>query len=150
MTVRTIKAIPDHIESHIKNKSRQINGDKNFEEYIKQFYGKIIHFDLMGFDNDYLFAIVQSSYEFYKNFSGSTKIRIFNPDQKEHGWQSNDTVVEIVTADCPFLVDSLTSAINDQGHKVNRIFNRVLKVKRTDKGNLSDIYNRNSNNIDDT
>ena len=40
-----------------------------------------------------------------------TKIRIFNPTVKDDGWQSGFTVVQILSDDMPFLVESFTEKI---------------------------------------
>jgi glutamate dehydrogenase len=142
MTIRSIKDINNNIATLIKNKSKEIGGDHNFEEYIKQFYNKVIHVDLMEKDHDHLFALVKSSYEFFQNHNQDVKIRIFNPTLKKDGWESENTVIEIVNSDMPFLVDSLTAEINRNGYKVERIINRVLKTCRNKSGQLTDIIDR--------
>lgn len=38
-------------------------------------------------------------------------VRVFNPKLSQDGWQSTHTVVEIVTPDSPFLVDSVKMAL---------------------------------------
>src|SRR5262245_5921863 len=38
--------------------------------------------------------------------SGEAKVRAYNPDIEQHGWRSTHTIVEVVTDDMPFLVDS--------------------------------------------
>ena len=43
---------------------------------------------------------------------GQPKIRVYNPEPDVDGWSSPHTVVEIVNDDMPFLVDSVTAAIN--------------------------------------
>ena len=43
-------------------------------------------------------------------------MRVYNPDFEQHGWQSPHTVVEIVTDDMPFLVDSVTMELSRQGY----------------------------------
>ena len=49
---------------------------------------------------------------------GEPNVRVYNPDFEQHGWQSTHTVVEIVTDDMPFLVDSMSMELNrqDVGH----------------------------------
>ena len=43
---------------------------------------------------------------------GQAKVRVYNPQIEQHGWQSTHTVVEVVTDDMPFLVDSVSMALN--------------------------------------
>src|SRR5262249_49369553 len=44
---------------------------------------------------------------------GTATVRVFTPTVDEHGWSADGhTVVEIVTDDMPFLVDSVTMALS--------------------------------------
>ena len=43
----------------------------------------------------------------YRREPRETKIRIYNPNQEEHGWHSTHTIIEILMEDMPFLVDSV-------------------------------------------
>ena len=47
------------------------------------------------------------------------KLRVYNPGFEEHGWQSAHTVVEMVTDDMPFLVDSLVMELNRHGATIH-------------------------------
>src|SRR5689334_11158281 len=38
---------------------------------------------------------------------GESKLRVYNPNYEEHGWQSTHTIIEVSHDDMPFLVDSL-------------------------------------------
>ena len=38
-------------------------------------------------------------------------VRAFVPDEGEHGWRSPHTIVQVVTDDMPFLVDSVTAEV---------------------------------------
>src|SRR5215472_706767 len=46
---------------------------------------------------------------------GEARVRVYNPTPAEDGWTSPHTIVEIVNDDMPFLVDSISAAINDRG-----------------------------------
>ena len=43
---------------------------------------------------------------------GSERLRVYNPILEQHGWHSDHTVIEIVNDDMPFLVDSVSMAVN--------------------------------------
>ncbi|WP_373975330.1 NAD-glutamate dehydrogenase [Chitinibacter sp. SCUT-21] len=57
-------------------------------------------------------------------------VRIYNPTQNEHGWQSAHTVIEIITDDMPFLVDSVGIAINALKLNTLKVIHPVLKIER--------------------
>ena len=46
---------------------------------------------------------------------GVPKVRVYNPQVEQHGWQSTHTIVEIVTDDMPFLIDSVRMVLNRRG-----------------------------------
>ncbi|MGI9451219.1 MAG: NAD-glutamate dehydrogenase, partial [Geminicoccaceae bacterium] len=70
---------------------------------------------------------------------GEAKVRVYNPQIEQHGWQSTHTSIEIVTDDMPFLVDSVTMAMNRLGLIVHLIIHPVLPIVRTDEGLLTHI-----------
>ncbi len=68
--------------------------------------------------------------------AGQSKIRAFNPTMIKNGWQARHTVLELVNQDRPFLVDSVTAALNQLGFTVRLVLHPVLRMKRDDKGKL--------------
>jgi len=67
---------------------------------------------------------------------GHAKVRVHNPDLAADGWSSPHTIVEIVNDDMPFLVDSVTLAINASGRVVHLAIHPILVVARDPKGRL--------------
>ena len=64
------------------------------------------------------------------------KVRVFNPDYENHGWQSIHTVVEIVCDDMPFLVDSVRMQLNARQLSLHSIHYCVLHAQRDKKHQL--------------
>src|SRR5665647_2630471 len=64
------------------------------------------------------------------------KIRVFNPTLAEDGFASEHTVVQIVHDDMPFLVDSVTMAVNRSGRTAHWIVHPLLPVQRDGQGRL--------------
>ncbi len=54
----------------------------------------------------------------------------------EDGWRSEHSVVEIVTDDMPFLVNSVTAELNRRDLTVDLIVHPVLRVRRDEHGQL--------------
>ncbi|MBV9152337.1 MAG: NAD-glutamate dehydrogenase, partial [Alphaproteobacteria bacterium] len=67
---------------------------------------------------------------------GRAKVRIYNPEPERDGWSSPHTIVEIVNDDMPFLVDSVTAAINNGGREVRLVVHPILTVARDEEGLL--------------
>ncbi len=70
---------------------------------------------------------------------GHAKVRAFNPTNERDGYTSQYTIVETVNDDMPFLVDSLTMALNKLCHPVHRTIHPVLQVSRGPDGRLEDV-----------
>src|SRR5258708_16799557 len=66
---------------------------------------------------------------------GEDKVHVYNPVLEQHGWQSTHTVVEMVTDDMPFLVDSVTMTLGHGGHEIHLVIHPVIRVRRDAKGN---------------
>ncbi|MBF0250622.1 MAG: NAD-glutamate dehydrogenase [Alphaproteobacteria bacterium] len=71
---------------------------------------------------------------------GETLVRVFNPDKGKDGWAVGHTVVEIVTPDMPFLVDSVSAEINRRGFSVHMTIHPVVRVRRTKTGQLAELF----------
>ena len=72
---------------------------------------------------------------------GQAKIRVYNPETDTDGWSSSHTVVEIVNDDMPFLVDSVTAAINAGDRVVRLVIHPILTADRDPAGRLREIRN---------
>jgi glutamate dehydrogenase len=70
---------------------------------------------------------------------GTVKVQVYNPDRKTDGWSSPHTIVEIVNDDMPFLVDSVTAAVNDGGREVRLVIHPIFTVTRDEAGRLVEL-----------
>ena len=70
---------------------------------------------------------------------GRAKVRVFNPEREVDGWHSDHTVVEVVMDDMPFLVDSVTAALNREDLVVFLVIHPIVPVKRDGAGRLKDV-----------
>ncbi len=70
---------------------------------------------------------------------GRAKVVVFNPSVESTGWSTGHTVVQIVTDDMPFLVDSVTMAIQQRQRPIHLIVHPVMEVQRDVLGNLREV-----------
>ncbi|MGO9792518.1 MAG: NAD-glutamate dehydrogenase [Solirubrobacteraceae bacterium] len=70
---------------------------------------------------------------------GEAKIRVYNPDFEQHGWQCPYTVVEIVSDDMPFLVDSVGIELARRGYGTQLTIHPVIAVLRDADGTLVSV-----------
>jgi glutamate dehydrogenase len=70
---------------------------------------------------------------------GTAAVRIYNPHYENHGWQSTHSVVEIVTDDMPFLVDSVSMELLRQNYTIHFLLHPVMPLARDDAGRLQRV-----------
>ena len=110
--------------------------DKEFLDFVNDFYKNASPEDLSLRLNE-LYAIALSNWKFIAEFNDvGSKIRIFNPTLEEHGWTSSHTIIQILTRDMPFLIDSITSNLLEDGNALHMLIHPVLEVNRDKNGKL--------------
>jgi glutamate dehydrogenase len=110
------------------------------ERIVREFYEHVPPADVAERSPRDLCGAALSLWRFAeRRRAGRAKIRVFNPDRVEDGWSSPRTIVEIVNDDMPFLVDSVTGAINQSDRVVHLVIHPVVTVARGTDGRLADI-----------
>jgi glutamate dehydrogenase len=116
------------------------------ESFVRQYYRWVPADDLADRSPlDLYGAAIAHWKEMQQRQPGEIKVHVFNPDIEQHGWQSAHTVVEIVTDDMPFLVDSVTMELARQGHPIHLVIHPVIQVRRDEAGNLIDVLDAGTN-----
>ncbi len=107
------------------------------DRFLKRYFGDVPPEDMVDREVDSLRAMAIGHAEFaHQRKSGQPLIRIFNPTIATHGWQSTHTIVEVVTDDMPFLVDSVAIALNRRNLTIHLTIHPLVRVLRDDDGNL--------------
>jgi glutamate dehydrogenase len=80
-----------------------------------------------------LFAIASAHWRLLESprAAHTARVRVFNPTLSEDGFVSDHTVVQIVNDNMPFLVDSVTMAVNRSNRTAHWIVHPLLSVART-------------------
>jgi glutamate dehydrogenase len=83
-----------------------------------------------------LFAIAKAHWRLMESArpKQGAKVRVFNPTLAEDGFISEHTAVQIVHDDMPFLVDSVTMAVNRNGRTAHWIVHPIMGVQRDGDG----------------
>jgi glutamate dehydrogenase len=72
---------------------------------------------------------------------GTATVRVFTPSIPEHGWSAGGhSVVEVVTDDMPFLVDSVTMALGARQLTVHVVIHPLFDVVRDVSGELREVH----------
>ena len=110
------------------------------EEFVRRYYGWVVPEELLERSPVDLYGAALSHLNLaHERTPGEAKIRVYTPWFEEHGWQSTHTVVEVVTEDMPFLVDSVGMELERRGYLTHVIVHPVMTVRRDAQGRLVEI-----------
>jgi len=107
------------------------------DRFLNRYFSDVPPEDMIDRDVDSLRAMAIGHAEFAQQRTPSQPlVRIFNPTIATHGWQTTHTIVEVVTDDMPFLVDSVGIALNRRGLTIHLTVHPLIRVLRDGEGNL--------------
>ncbi|MGA2924663.1 MAG: NAD-glutamate dehydrogenase [Solirubrobacteraceae bacterium] len=110
------------------------------EEFARQYYHWVPAGDLTERRPLDLYGAAVAHWNLAQQRSpGEAKVRVYNPDYEQHGWQSPHTVLEIVAEDIPFMVDSVTMELGRSGHGIDLVIHPVVRVRRDPSGQLLEV-----------
>ena len=110
------------------------------ETFLRHYYRSVAPVDLVDRDALDLYGAALAHLRFgEKREPGKAKVRVYNPQIEQHGWQSTHSTIEIITDDMPFLVDSITMAINRLGLIIHLVIHPVLPMTRGDDHEIKAI-----------
>ena len=111
------------------------------ETFIRLYYKNVPPDDMLREEEDNLYGAALGLWQFGgTRKAGEPKIRVYNPQYDEHGWHAHHTVVEIVNDDMPFLVDSVTAALNGLGLTVHLVIHPLAKIVRDASGQVTELH----------
>ena len=129
----------DTLCSRVRERVADADADQ-VEEFVRQYYRWVPAEDLAGRDPLDLYGAALAHWNLARRRApGEPKVRIYNPTFEQHGFQSTHTVLEIVSDDMPFLVDSLSMAVNRHGYKIHLLIHPVIRVERDADGELQRV-----------
>ncbi len=111
------------------------------EAFVRQFYHWVPQEDLATRGTRDLFGAAMAVWDFARDRSpSSASVRAYNPGLGEHGWQSTNTIVEVVTDDMPFLVDSVAMELSRREYGIQLSIHPVIDVLRDADGRLAEVF----------
>ena len=141
MTTRTDEAKATILEAAV-SRARALSGTEadDVERWVRTYYAHVAPEDLADrTDADLAGAALAHWSLAQQRRPGELKIRVYNPNVEEHGWESPHTVVEFVNDDKPFLVDSISMEITRHGSGIHLMIRPIVSVRRDGEGNLEEI-----------
>ncbi|WP_225844389.1 NAD-glutamate dehydrogenase [Streptomyces sp. HPF1205] len=108
--------------------------------FLLRYYLHTAPEDLVDRDPVDVFGAAHSHYRLAEvRPQGTANVRVHTPTVDENGWQCSHTVVEVVTDDMPFLVDSVTNALTQANRAIHLVVHPQFKVRRDVTGKLLEV-----------
>ena len=125
----------DPLQSKIE-KRFQPKKAEDIMQFSKSYLNSSAAYELINKRPDDLYGELISTWQFLEGFDNQVKIRVFNPSIEIDGWQSSHTIVEVLSLDMPFMVDSVRQTIISSHIAIHSVINTVLWVKRDSNGRV--------------
>lgn len=108
--------------------------------FLQRYYLHTAPEDLSDRDPVDVFGAAFSHYRLAENRpQGTANVRVHTPTVEENGWTCSHSVVEVVTDDMPFLVDSVTNELSRQGRGIHVVIHPQFAVRRDLTGKLIEV-----------
>ncbi|MFE6195760.1 NAD-glutamate dehydrogenase [Streptomyces sp. NPDC057838] len=108
--------------------------------FLQRYYLHTAPEDLADRDPVDVFGAAVSHYRLAENRpQGTANVRVHTPTVEENGWTCSHSVVEVVTDDMPFLVDSVTNELTRQGRGIHVVIHPQFVVRRDVTGKLIEV-----------
>ncbi|MDN5780780.1 MAG: NAD-glutamate dehydrogenase [Luteimonas sp.] len=144
---REVTALLDPIFQAIRKRAGK-TGQDDAITFADAFYHRLTVDELPLHSPDGWAALATDFLDFARSRKrGTANVRLFNPNMKQHGWESPHTVLQIVNDDMPFLVDSVTMALAEKGIGVHVLGHPVVPITRDKAGKLVEVGNGNPESL---
>ncbi|MFE6483866.1 NAD-glutamate dehydrogenase [Streptomyces sp. NPDC057757] len=108
--------------------------------FLQRYYLHTAAEDLTDRDPVDVFGAAFSHYRLAENRpQGTANVRVHTPTVEENGWTCSHSVVEVVTDDMPFLVDSVTNELSRQARGIHLVIHPQVVVRRDVTGKLVEV-----------
>ncbi|HEV7491033.1 MAG TPA: NAD-glutamate dehydrogenase, partial [Rhodanobacteraceae bacterium] len=127
------------IDSILAVLAGQITGQRlrDAQNFAREFVKRLSPEDLRARSAADWAALTSGALEFARERqAGQAKLRVFSPSAAENGYELPRLVVEIVTDDMPFLVDSVGLRVAQAGLQLHTVIHPVFRIARDPAGQL--------------
>ncbi|MGI9601188.1 MAG: NAD-glutamate dehydrogenase domain-containing protein, partial [Acidimicrobiales bacterium] len=122
------------IDSIVVHAQSVVADDDRLESYLRCYFSHVAASDLEARAPRQLFGLAADHLQLGAGWTpGTIAIQVSNPRLDTDGWESNRTIVMMVTDDLPFLVDSVIMELNRMAIGIHLVAHPVL-FDRRDEG----------------
>jgi glutamate dehydrogenase len=132
---RMDEAKDEHLDQAIA--STVVPNPSEFEDLVNEYYRHVSPDDILDRTPETIVSAVTSHLKTAASrLQGTSVVRAFTPSVERDGWSCEHTVIEVVTDDMPFLVDSVTGALLMMDRPVLLVIHPLIAVVRDFSGRL--------------
>ncbi|HVV20473.1 MAG TPA: NAD-glutamate dehydrogenase domain-containing protein, partial [Pseudonocardiaceae bacterium] len=129
---------PEQIRDDVVDRAARL--DPEYADLVRLYYRYLPPEEVMDDVPEQLLGAVRSNFRLARQrIAGRPAVRVINPTLGEDGWDCPTTVVQVVTDDMPYLVDSVVSELGRSGIGVQRVVHPIVVVRRSISGDLLDV-----------
>ncbi len=133
------KEMINKVVRHGLTKAKGAKG-KRLETFIRQYLENVPPEDLAGMPASAIFNMVREHWDFgAKRGRRKSSVRVYKPSKSANGYDTEHTVIEVINDDMPFLVDSVTAAVNQRGLTAHLIIHPIVKARRDGAGKMAEV-----------
>jgi glutamate dehydrogenase len=132
------------VSAVVRSAVRPLKSMRNLDwpSFLKAYYANVDAVDLAAREPAELAGTALSHLMFARQRRRSALVRVFNPTQREHGYSSPHTVIEMVNDDMPFLVDSISLSLTERALTLHFLTHPIFAVARDSAGTLLSLQER--------
>ncbi|MCU0279185.1 MAG: NAD-glutamate dehydrogenase, partial [Candidatus Nanopelagicales bacterium] len=109
-------------------------------DFLPRFYEDVAPDDLIGKEPiDVVGPATQMLRLAANRPQGTALVDVFTPTVAANEWTCGHTVVEVITDDMPFLLDSVVAAITQSGRSIHMVAHPIYSVRRDVAGGLQEV-----------
>jgi glutamate dehydrogenase len=142
MGLETDAEKPTVIDTVIENVRRRLSNelDPLVETFVREYYRWVAPADLESRDPGDLAGAALCHWQLAQQRErNAVELRIYNPDPERDRWSSPHTTLEIVTADMPYLVDSVTMELSRLGYDPHLVIHPMIRIARNSEGRIERV-----------
>jgi glutamate dehydrogenase len=136
MNAQVIPA-PSATDSVLQQIMQRLGPSQSAQMFASHFFKRVTSEDLLARPAEDWAGMMQGLLEFVRvRKPGTPNVRVFNPSREQNGYESTHTIVDILTDDMSFLVDSVAIAADQAGLGVHVVIHPVYGIERDAGGHV--------------
>ncbi|HEY3611911.1 MAG TPA: NAD-glutamate dehydrogenase, partial [Pseudonocardiaceae bacterium] len=129
---------PEEIRDDLVDRAAKL--DPDYADLIRLYYRYLPPEEVIDDEPADLVGAVRSNFLLARRrIAGRPAVRVINPTSREDGWERPTSVLQVVTDDMPYLVDSVVSELTRGGIGVQRVVHPIVVVRRSIDGDLLQV-----------